>query len=178
MGCNYLHNTTHISLWKKISLVLPWLLDRLSDYLQGWRDMGRKSLVQYDNPGNTKHLPCSWWRHQMETFSALLAFCVGNSRVTGEFPAQRSVTRSFDVFFDLRLGQQWSKQWRRRWFDTPSRSLWRHCNDILFSTHRWVWETKFMYFGECKNKLGIVELSNSTERKNMMWEGNICGDVK
>ena len=35
----------------------------------------------------------------METFSALLALCVGNSLVAGEFPAQRPVTRSFDVFF-------------------------------------------------------------------------------
>ena len=39
----------------------------------------------------------------METFSALLAFCAGNSPVTGEFPLQRPVTRSFDVFFDLHL---------------------------------------------------------------------------
>ena len=30
----------------------------------------------------------SWWRHQMETFSALLAICAGNSPVTGEFPAK------------------------------------------------------------------------------------------
>ena len=28
----------------------------------------------------------SWWRHQMETFSALLVLCAGNSPVTGEFP--------------------------------------------------------------------------------------------
>ena len=37
----------------------------------------------------------------METFSALLAICAGNSPVTGEFPAQRPVTRSFGAFFDL-----------------------------------------------------------------------------
>ena len=43
----------------------------------------------------------TWWRHQMETFSALLAICAGNSPITGEFPPQRQVTRSFDVFFDL-----------------------------------------------------------------------------
>ena len=43
----------------------------------------------------------SWWRHQMETFSALLALFAENSLVTGEFPAQRPVTQSFDVFFDL-----------------------------------------------------------------------------
>ena len=43
----------------------------------------------------------TWWRHQMETFPVLLALCVGNSPVTGEFPAQRPVARSFDIFFDL-----------------------------------------------------------------------------
>ena len=51
----------------------------------------------------------SWdplWRHQMETFSALLAICAGNSPVTGEFPAQTPVTRSFDFFFDLRLNKR------------------------------------------------------------------------
>ena len=58
----------------------------------------------------------------METFSALLAFCAGNSQVTSEFPAQRPVTRSFDVFFYLRLNQHLTKQCRRRWFETPSRS--------------------------------------------------------
>ena len=70
----------------------------------------------------------SWWRHQMEIFSALLALCVGNSPVTGEFPAQRSVTRSFDVFCDLRLNKRLSKQSWGWWLETPSRSLWRHCN--------------------------------------------------
>ena len=39
----------------------------------------------------------------MDTFAALLAICAGKSPVTGEFPEQRPVTRSFDVFFDLRL---------------------------------------------------------------------------
>ena len=73
----------------------------------------------------------SWWRHQMETFSALLALCVGNSPVTGEFPTQRSVTRSFDVLFDLRLNNRSSKHSWGWWFETPSRSLWHHCNVIL-----------------------------------------------
>ena len=42
----------------------------------------------------------------METFSALLAICGGNSPVTGEFPAQRPVTRIFDAFFDLCLNKR------------------------------------------------------------------------
>ena len=70
----------------------------------------------------------SWWRHQIETFSALLALCAGNSPVPAEFPAQRSVTRSFDVFFDLRPNKRLSKQSRGWWFETPSRLLWRRCN--------------------------------------------------
>ena len=46
----------------------------------------------------------------METSSALLAICAGKSPVTGEFPAQRPVTRSFDVFFDLHLNKRLSKK--------------------------------------------------------------------
>ena len=52
----------------------------------------------------------TWWRHQMEAFSALLALCAGNSSVLVEFPTQRPVTRSFDVFFDLRLNKRLSRQ--------------------------------------------------------------------
>ena len=48
----------------------------------------------------------------METFSALLVICAGNSPVPGEFPSQRPVTRSFDVVFDLRLNKRLSKQFR------------------------------------------------------------------
>ena len=56
---------------------------------------------KYPAPSHVSTL--SWWRHQIETFFELLAICAGNSLVTGEFPAQRPVARSFDVFFDLRL---------------------------------------------------------------------------
>ena len=53
---------------------------------------------------------CTWWHHQIETFSALLALCEGNSRDTGEFPSRRPVMWSFDVFFDLGLNKRLSKQ--------------------------------------------------------------------
>ena len=94
----------------------------------------------------------SWWRHQMETFSALLDLCAGNSPVTGEFPSQRPVTRSCDVFFDLGLNKRLSKQSWDWWFETPACSLWRHLNvdltryitlvfnqrfDMRFKTLRW-----------------------------------------
>ena len=74
----------------------------------------------------------SWWRHQMETFSALLAICAGNSPVPGEFPSQRPVTRSFDVYFDLRPNERLSKQVWGWWFETPSSPLWRHRNDSYY----------------------------------------------
>ena len=64
-------------------------------------------------------------------------FCVGNSPVTAgnspvndEFPLHRPVTWSFHVFFDLCLNKRLSKQSRRWWVETPSRSLWRHCNVV------------------------------------------------
>ena len=77
----------------------------------------------------------AWWRHKMETFSVLMAFCAGNS-VTGEFPSQSPVTRNFAVFFDLLFNTRISKQSRGCWFETPLCSLWRHCNgcEILKDT--------------------------------------------
>ena len=66
------------------------------------------------------------------TFTALLAICAGNSPVPGEFPAQRPVTRSFDVFFDLRLNRRLNKQSWGLGFETLSCPLWRHCNDACY----------------------------------------------
>ena len=59
----------------------------------------------------------------------VLAIRAGNSPVPGECPTQRPVTRSFDVFFDLRPNKRLSKHWWGWWFETPSCPLWRHCND-------------------------------------------------
>ena len=70
-----------------------------------------------------------WWRHQIETFSASLAFCARKLPVTGEFPSQRPVSRSLDIFVGLRLNKRLSKQSWGWWFETPSRSFWRHCNE-------------------------------------------------
>ena len=64
----------------------------------------------------------------MKTFPALLALCAWNLPVPGEFAAQKPVTRSFDVFVDLRLNKQLSEQSWGWWFKTLMRPLWRHCN--------------------------------------------------
>ena len=77
----------------------------------------------------------------MNGFNIMMASSTGNIfRVTGllcgeftgpgEFTTQRPVTRSFDVFFDLRLNKRLSKQPWGWWFETLSPSLWRHRNDV------------------------------------------------
>ena len=56
-----------------------------------------ESSFLHDDVIKWKHFPRYW-------------LFVGNSPVTGEFPAQGPVTRSLDVFFDLRLNKWLSKQ--------------------------------------------------------------------
>ena len=80
-------------------------------------------------------LQCSLWRkfHLMMTSSNGNIFRItgplcGKFTGPGEFPAQRPVTRSFDVFFDLRPNKRLSKQPWGWWFETPSWSLWCQCN--------------------------------------------------
>ena len=94
-----------ITLLVTVSLKLNWLLSLLRWIQHLFHSLNRNHwqywLFSLFVP-NT-----SWWRHQMETFSALLAICAGNSPVTGGFPAQRPVRRSFDVFFDLHLNNDW-----------------------------------------------------------------------
>ena len=64
------------------------------------------------------------WKH----FPRYWPFVRSNSPVTGEFPAQGPVTRSFDVFFDLRLTKRLSKLLWGWWFETPPWGpVWRDC---------------------------------------------------
>ena len=54
----------------------------------------------------------------------------------GEFPAQRPVTRNFDVYFDLRPNKRLSKQSLGWWFETLSPPLWRHRNELELNQSR------------------------------------------
>ena len=56
-----------------------------------------------------------------------------------QLSSQRPVTRSFDVFFDLRLNKRLGKQSWGWWSETPSRSLWRHCNVQCGAYGRYGW---------------------------------------
>ena len=70
----------------------------------------------------------TWWRHQMETFSALLALCAGNSPVNSHHKGQRRGTLMFTLI--CALNKRLSEQEWGWWFETRLRSLWRHCNDL------------------------------------------------
>ena len=112
----------------------------------------------------------TWWRHQIETFSALLALCEGNSPGTGEFPSQRPVTRGFDAFFALCLNKRLSKQSRRLWFETPLRSIWRHCNVCRdFSRNR------ISYSMILLTSENVIEIIYSRRTKNV-FVSNIVPD--
>ena len=98
----------------------------------------------------------------MVTFSALLVICAGTSSVTGEFPAQRLMTRSFDVFFDLHLNKRLSKQSWGWWFETKSRPSWRHCIEISL---------KFVPQGPVNNIPTLVQIMAivPSRRQAIIW---------
>ena len=111
--------------------VIPWTQMQMNIWgfsIKWWvLTKGRVGFVEISSAISNDVIP--WWRHPIETFPTLLALFEGNSSVTGEFPAQRPVKWSFDVFLDLRLNKRLSKQSWGWWFDMPSGSSWRHGND-------------------------------------------------
>ena len=100
----------------------------------------RVHRVRYDQrgAGSHNHDAVIKWKHcpRHWPFVRGIDRSPVNWPVTGEFPSQRPVTRSFDVFFDQRLKKRLSKQSWDWWLKTPPRSLWRHCN--VWSERRWV----------------------------------------
>ena len=121
-----------VKFWSKFNWKHPWIwfCHSLGDTQSPMR---KETQINHQSQGISKHN--TWWRHQMETFSVLLAIWAGNSPVPGELNAQRPVTRSFDVFFDLRLNKWLTEQSWGWWFEMLSRPLWRHCNDGWISAN-------------------------------------------
>ena len=87
----------------------------------------------------------------------------------GEFPTQRPVTQSFGVFFELRLNKRLSKQSWGWWSETPSRSLWRHCNG------KYVRCSRFDVVFCCSGSYRIISLERLAQyqrnkpKKNLSW---------
>ena len=118
----------------------------------------------------------------METFSVLLALCTWNSPVTGEFPTQRPVTKSFDVYFDLRLNKRLSKQSWGWWFETLSRPWWRHCNDPVCNQifNKWNFsfrdqlQRKQQYRQDNSSPFAVKYISNRISSQN--WKKRLISD--
>ena len=73
------------------------------------------------------HRGITWWHHQMEAFSVLLALCVRNPPITGGFPSESPMTRSFDVFFGVRLNKRLNKQLIHLWFQKVATVYAKRC---------------------------------------------------
>ena len=161
-------------------LKLTWSLFRLCGvHLWSFTQEVLKIRIYKINMTNTRvklrqHPQCqcikAWWRHQMETFSVLLAHCMGNSPVTGKFPTKKPVTRSFDVSFDVCLYKRLSKQSRGWWFEAPSRPLWHFHNgittwDVLHGREKVEWS-------DC-----IMNENNTTTYRAVWWHGSSLADL-
>ena len=94
-----LHNPSHTH--------TSYAMSRRRHHMQGSLGRGHDDVIKW------KHFPRYW------------PFV---PPVSGEFPTQRPVTRSFDIFFVLRLNKRLSKHSWGWWFETLSCPLWRHCN--------------------------------------------------
>ena len=99
-------NSSHKGQWRG-ALTFSLICTRINEQWWGWWfETPSSPLRRHCNEtmayDQRKHIQQNWmvngsWWRQMETLSASLAFCAGNSPVTSEFPSQRPVTRSFDV---------------------------------------------------------------------------------
>ena len=123
-------------------------LEIMSQEIVNWEELSSKHVSQGCFGNHTSKIavlcPRDQWvnitlqGHIMMTSSNGNFFRVTGLFATGpgEFPTQRPVTRSFDVFFDLRLNKRLSKQPWGWWFETLPWSLWRHCNvTVQIRTH-------------------------------------------
>ena len=115
-----------LSVFYQLALSLLWSVqitrvDRLSVCRSRSNSHFKFTVTSVAGPGLCSHMMMS----SKGNIFRVLAICAGNSPVPGEFPAQRPVTRSFDVFFDLRLNKRLKKQSWDWWFETLS----RHCNE-------------------------------------------------
>ena len=88
-------------------------------------------------------------------------------RIIGEFPAQRPITRSFDVYFDLRPNKQLSKQPWCWWFETPSRSLWLHRNVFCFDRSN-PWQTSLNFWVQSEVWIPIPNSSVEESKQKYM----------
>ena len=131
------------------------------------------SIGQQTTHAAPHHMMTSW----IGNIFRVTGHCAGNPPIPNEFPAQKPVARSFDVFFDLRLNKRLSKQSRGWWFETPPLPLWRHRNDKNYSNGS---RSDMLLIGSLlvvftylhlynKHIIWIIIMSNIFEEKKNSW---------
>ena len=113
---------------------------------------------------------CSHWTvlHIMTSsngnfFPRYWPFVRGIHRWQVDSPHKKPVTRSLDIFFDLRLNKWLNKQRGRRWFERVSHSLWRHCDDFVS-------RDRFLH----GFRPGLAECTRHHDRPRP-WKAQTCG---
>ena len=89
----------------------------------------------------------------------------GNPPITGGFPSQRPVARSFDGFFDMRLKQTTEKTV----LETPGRSLWRYCNGNICRGCLIVSESILRYMGNESTWLGLTNKVKHSKKVHKLF---------
>ena len=123
------HTLKNMMIWQSTTYFIWWvppqhccknayqIAQRSDNFKLTSRDCGVSKFIEmwWENflPPDALDMFCIVpWRHQMGTFSALLALCEGNPPVTVGLPSQRPATRIFGVFFDVSLKKRLNKQSR------------------------------------------------------------------
>ena len=158
--------------------------------ISSWLRLTSNSLKGFSDPdtrlpgmktlGHSKQW-CSHYAICMMTSSNGTIFRItgplcGEFTGSGEFPAQRPVMRSFDVFFDLCLNKRLGKQPWGWWFETPPWSLWRQCNGSIINEVLWLlpvghstWTTVIPTHYGLVTPYGDIHVSGSTLLQIMAW---------
>ena len=152
------------------------------------------SLGIYDATGNLKFKQILYniFRNTMMTSSNGTTVSV-TGLLCGEFTGHQWITctkashAGFDVFFNLCLNKQLSKQSCGWWFETPSRSLWRQCNDTETRQNATILQTTFWFWnipqGLINNKLALMKITawrrtGAEHYQNLCWpsftQTNMC----
>ena len=105
-----------------------------------------------------KHATISWWRHQMETLSALLAISAGNSPVTGEFPQKRRWRGALVLSFIF----AWINAWVNNCETGDLRRHRAHYDAIVMILHCYVYCYYGYYYGYEKGNLPVTYKSTGS----------------
>ena len=112
-------------------------------------------------PPRCQHDDVIKWKHILRYWPS-----VWNSPVTGEFPSQRPVTQSFDIFFDLRLNKQLSKQSWDWWFES-------HGTDYDVIVMNTLWLTSIRQLSDQIQHFHLYSMSNWYQSKGLCFLGRI-----